>query len=212
MRGCLSLPFRLAAVALMALGAWVAWENRVVIRRWVHRATAEAPAPAAAGSPEELGRLARARLDSLERLAVDSVLLSSGEVEALVRAELPRRAGGALDSLRLALGDGEVTLSARVDGARLPPGALGDLADLLAGSGPVEASGPVGMRRLGVGEWRLASLRVRGVPLPRALWSRLVQQVAPGEDGSVTFELPGWVTGLRLSRGGAVLYGRRAER
>jgi len=212
MRGCLSLPFRLAALALLAIGAWVAWENRDHVRRWVHRVTADA-APADAGiDPVELRQRATRRLDSLERRRADSVVLSAGELAAIVNGDISRRTAGAFDSVTIALGDGSVTVAARLDADRLPAGTLGGLAEFVAGREPVEATGSVGLRRLGVGEWRLASLRVRGVPLPRALWSHLVERVAPGEDGSVTFDLPAWVTGLRVATGGAVLYGGRVER
>jgi hypothetical protein len=214
MKGCLSLPFRLAALALLAIGAWVAWENRDNVRRWVHRVTADAPSRAsdAGADPTELRERASRRLDSLERGRVDSVVLSAGELAALVNGDVGRRTVGAFDSVTVELGDGTVTVAARLDPSRLPAGTLGGLAEFVAGGDPVEATGSVGLRRLGVGEWRLGSVRVRGVPWPRALWSQLVDRVAPGEDGSVTFDLPAWVTGLRVSRSGAVLYGRRAER
>jgi hypothetical protein len=208
MRGCLSLPFRLLGLAILVLLGYVAWENRVTIRRAVHRATADPPRSPDAGAPAgALRRRAQARLDSLARGRVDSVLVAAEELEALVAEPIRTQSNGVLDSVAVELGDGEVTLLARLETDRLPNRALGPLAEWLSGRQAVEGRGPLALRRLGVGEWRVAQLKVRGLPLPRVLWSRLVDIVVPGQESTVTFPLPAWVTGIRITPAVAVLYG-----
>jgi len=214
MKGCLTLPFRLASLALMVLLAYLAWDHRDTLRRWVHRMTAEPPSGSveADESPTVLRSRLRARLDSLEGQRADSVILTAGEVESLMRDAIPAAGRRAIDSLRVRLGDGGVRVGATLDGSQLPAGSLGSLTEWVTGRVPVEAEGPLGLRRLGMGEWRLEGVKVKGVPLPRALWSRLAATVAPVEDGSFVFDAPAWITGIRVTPGGAILYGRRAER
>ncbi|MGE0553416.1 MAG: hypothetical protein AB7R55_08285 [Gemmatimonadales bacterium] len=214
MKGCLTLPFRLFTLAVLLLAGYLAWHNRDGIRRWVHRATADpgGSAPEVRESPDALRARARARLDSLERRRADSVILSAGEVETLVRDAIPAEGRSVVDSVSLELGRGEVTLRAVIDGSKLPAGSLGPLTDWVSGRESVEGRGVLALRRLGVGEWRLEGMRVRGLPLPRPLWSRLLAMVVPVDDGAFTFDVPAWVTGIRVSREGAVLYGRRVER
>jgi hypothetical protein len=208
MRGCLSLPFRLFSLALLVLLGYVGWQHRDTIRRWVHRATADPPPSREAVIPvDQLRRRGRARLDSLSRGQADSVVVTESELEALIGEPVRTRSNGVLDSLALELGDGEVTLRARLDAGRLQNRALGPLAEWLTGRQAVEGRGPLSLRRVGLGEWRVAQLKVRGLPLPRALWSRLVDAAVPGQESAVTFELPPWVTGIRIGKSGAVLYG-----
>jgi len=214
LKGCLTLPFRLFALAVLALVAYLAWENRDEIRRWVHRVTAEpaVSSPEVRASPETLRARARARLDSLERAQADSVIMTAAEVETLVRDAIPAEGRSVVDSLSVELGRGEVTLRAVIDGSKLPAVTLGPLIDWVSGRESVEGRGVLALRRLGVGEWRLEGMKVRGLPLPRALWSRLLATVVPVDDGSFTFDVPAWVTGIRVTGAGAVLYGRRVER
>lgn len=212
MRGCLSLPFRLVGLALVAIIAWVAWGERDAIRRWLHRITAEQGAPAAPeGSPDRARERAMARLDSLARGRIDSVRLGVRELEAVVAPAVVARAGGAIDSVVLVLGDDEVAVRGRLDGDRFSRSALGPLAEWVAGREPIEARGPLVLRRLGRGEWRISTLKVRGVPLPRALGTRLAELVVPAQGGEVGFDLPAWVTGIRVTAAGVVLYGRGAR-
>lgn len=213
MRGCLSLPFRLLSLAVLVALGWIAWENRASIRRWVHRATAESPRSAAPAAPvAELRRTGLARLDSLRRGRADSVVLGEAEVQALFAGEVADRSDGVVDSVSVELGSGSVVVRGRLDADRLPPGVLSQLAEWVAGREPVEAHGSLGLLRVGTGELRISQVRVRGVPLPRAAWTRLISgAVEGGEPGSVTFPLPAWVTGLRVRSGGAVMYGGRSR-
>lgn len=214
MRGCLSLPFRLLSLALTVALLYLAWLHRDDLRRWVHRVTAEpAPAPGPEGAdPATLARLARTRIDSIRRGRADSVVISGSELEALLAGEVAARSGGAVDEVSIRCGDGETTIGATLDAGRLPAGSLGPLTEWVNGRQPFEARGAIGLRRIGLGEWRLESLAVRGVPLPKALAVRLAGLLVPGDGGSITFAVPEWVTGLRVTPAGAILYGRGAGR
>jgi hypothetical protein len=207
-RGCLSLPFRLASVALLILLAYVGWENRDALRRWVHRMTADPVRGSENDLPAgDLRRRARIRLDSLAAGRADSVILTVGEVEALVAGEAGDRTAGLVDSVRVEVRDGELGVRGVVDAARLPPGSLGPLEGSLGGRQAVEGRGPLTFRRLGAVEWRITAVAVRGVPLPRALWARLLPLIIPVQDGTIDLAVPAWLTGLRVVESGIVLYG-----
>jgi hypothetical protein len=168
--------------------------------------------PAEAPPPAVLLESAFARLDSLARGRADSVVVPGVEMTALVSAELDRRAGGLADSVTVELGDGELSVRARVDATRLPPGALGPLVDWVKGRQVVRVGGPLNLLRVGRGEWRIEQVTVRGLPLPRPLWERLIGVVVPGARSAVTFPLDQWITGIRVTPSGTILYGRGRPR
>ena len=210
--GCLSLPFRLLGLAVLAAVLYLGWINRDQVRRWVNRATADAPVPPAEVIPAtELTARARARLDSLSRQRADSVVLAPAEVQALVMGELEQRAAGMADSVTVTLSDGEVAVRARVDADKLPSGSLGPLAEWIKGRQTVQVHGPLNLLRLGTGEWRIEQVTVRGLPMPRAVWERMIELVIPGSKGSVVFPVDRWITGIRVTPQGAVLYGERGR-
>jgi hypothetical protein len=92
MRGCLTLPFRLLALALVLVGLVLAWIYHDTIRRKIHAWSAE-PAPPAGLGRAEPGRAGevRRKLGSLET-GRDSVVLSPSEVATLVAADANARA------------------------------------------------------------------------------------------------------------------------
>ncbi|MGE3617068.1 MAG: hypothetical protein AB7L66_14450, partial [Gemmatimonadales bacterium] len=207
-KGCLTLPFRLLGLAIMIALGYLAWTHRAEVKRWVHEMTAEPGSlPAEAESPAQLIRVAEARLDSVVRRRADSVLLSPRETEALVVEEVARRLGTLADSVSVQLGDGSVSLRGRIDPARLPANSLGPLRDWLEGPRMVEVGGPIGLLRVGTGEWRISSVSVSRVPLPRPLWEPLLAAVLPGARTSLTFPVDQRVTGVRVTPRGTVLYG-----
>jgi hypothetical protein len=217
--GLLSLPFRLLSWLLVAGAIYLGWTYRVELKRWIHRATADSSLPAPAPGPapsnasrETLRARATAKLDSLAKHRVDSIVLASDEVEGLIVAPLAERAGNAIDSVTVRFGDGDLGLRGRVDPGRLPRGTLGPLAEWIKGRETVEAAGPFGLRRVGIGEWRVTSVKIRGLPVPKALWSRLLPPEGGADAGSVSIPLEPWVTGVRPTPGGLVLYGEKSRR
>ncbi len=210
---CLAWPARLMGTALLVGIGYVGWVNRAEVRRWVHRATAApTPPPDDTVTPVELRRRAEARLDSLARGRADSVVLTPREVATMVVAEVDRRAVGVADSVVVELLDGGVAIRAQVDAARLPKGALGPLAEWVTGRETVAVQGPLVLRRLGVAEWRVDQVTVRGLPLPRGLWERMLSLLIPGTSGTLSFPVDRWITGIRVTPEGAVLFGGPAER
>jgi hypothetical protein len=210
---CLAWPARLVGTAGLVGIGYLGWVNRAEIRRWVHQVTAEpAPPPDDTVTPVELRRRAEARLDSLARGRADSVVLTPREVATMVVAEVDRRALGVADSVAVELLDGGVAIRAQVDAARLPKGALGPLAEWVSGRETVAVRGPLVLRRLGTAEWRVDQVTIRGVPLPRGLWERLLTLVVPGASGTLSFPVDRWITGIRVTPAGAVLFGGPAER
>lgn len=207
MKGCLSLPFRLLALALLALAGYLAWINRAELRRRVHQWTADS-ADSTAATAVGIGEPGRApavhqRLLGLAGQGLDSVVLSARDLADLLAEAALARAPGAADSIRVELGRGEVTLGARVDTRRVP---LGPLGGVLRDHERVEARGRVAFLRPGLGEWELIRARVRGIPLP-AEALRLLGGTFGGRDLQ-RFEvpLPGAVGGLRVSPAGFVIY------
>jgi hypothetical protein len=213
---CLSAPFRLLGLLVVAGAIYIGWINRDELRRLVHRMTAEGPPPAdEAVSPAILRSRASARLDSLASRRADSIMLTPGEITALVTAEVHRRFGGsgaeaaqAVDSLTVELGDGDVAVRGVVDASRLPKPTLGPVSDWINGRQSVEVRGPLSLLRVGTGQWRIDRVTVRGIPLPQPLWQPLISSVMPGSSGTITFPVDEWITGLRVTRTGAILYGR----
>ena len=207
MRGCLSLPFRLAFLAVLVLGGYFAWSYRDDIRRKIHEWTRDDSPPQAVG----LGNPARApavrrRIASLGSARVDSVVLSAADVASLVAASAEARVPGALDSLVTRFERDEVRLQARVDTRRLPV-SLGPLGGVLRDRESLDAGGVLSFRHRGLAEWRLTRVRVRGVPLPAEVIGRLLQRYGAGDGSVVPLPLPLSVGGLRVSPAGLVLYG-----
>ena len=204
MRGCLSLPFRLLLLALLAVGGYLAWTNRDAIRRRVHQWTADSTAaePVRVGDPAG-GPPARDKLLRLGQPGRDSVVLSAREVADLLAEGAAARIPGAVDSIQAGLGPDQITLSARVDTRRIP---LGPLGGVLRDHERVEARGRVSFRRPGLAEWELTRARVRGIPLPpQAL--RLLGGAFGGQDlQRFAVPLPPLVAGLRVSEAGLVIY------
>ena len=209
MRGCLTLPFRLALLALVVLGGFVAWSYRREIRRQVHQWTADAtPAGASSGTadPARAGEVRR-RIESLGRAGADSVLLRPADLATLAAGLAAGVAPGALDSLEIRLDHDDVEVRAVVD-TRQVPVSLGPLAGMVKDREYLEAGGRIVFRRSGSAEWQLDRVRVRGLPIPRELFGRVLARFSAGAgDGVIGFVIPRWVSGIRVTPTGVTLYG-----
>jgi hypothetical protein len=208
MKGCLALPFRLLALALAVLGAYVAWSHRDAIRRRIHAWTApsssrNAEQPAGQGNAA-LGPTVAAKLRALGSKGRDSVLLSAEDVASLIAAAAAERLPGALDSIAVRLQQDDIEVHARVDTRRVPL-SFGPLSGVVRDREPVEAGGRLVFRQSGLAEWEVTRARVRGIPLPRNVLERLLQSFN-GSRAIVPVPLPSPVGGLRVSERGLVLY------
>jgi hypothetical protein len=126
---------------------------------------------------------------------------------SLLADGMPREARAHLDSLALVLGEGRVTVSARLETAQIPPDLLGPLAGALDPWERVAAAGPVTMTKPGQADWHVDALTLRGFTLPEEVSHRLVGRALPGaRDGSVPLTLPAGIVGLRIRPAGVALY------
>jgi hypothetical protein len=212
MKGCLTLPFRVLALALAVLGGYVAWTHRDAIRRRLHQWTAPgAPSSPSAERPPAPGRAALAASADAKLAALgkgrDSVLLSAEEVANLIARVAADSLPGALDSLSVQLAQDDIEVRARVDTRRVPL-SFGPLSGMLRDHESVEGGGRLLFRRRGLAEWEVARARVRGIPLPRDVLGRLLGSFH-GSEAVVPVLLPPQVGGLRVSQRGLVLYPAR---
>lgn len=213
MMGCLTAPFRLLGCLGLLVALALGWLYRDLLvregRRLMGDRTATVSVEAATGRPGVRALAsARAKVDSLRGWRADSVVLTPAEVASLVGSGLDRSLRRELDSLQVRLLDQEIALLARLHTGPLARKAVGPLVMVLGDTEPVEAAGPIGVVASGRGEWRVRSLRVRGVPLPTDLVPWLVSRALGGKpDEPLPVKIPGGISEIRVRPGGAILYG-----
>jgi len=204
-----TIPFRLLGILALAILVSGAWLFRQQIIRLVRPPAAQVGAPEAeprgVAGPSALAR-ARDKVDSLHGWGADSVVLSSAEFAALVVDGLPQEARRHLDSVSLRLGDGRVTIAARLETAALPRDQLGPLAGALNPWEPVSATGVVLVTRPGLGEWRVDSLTLRGFTLPAEASRRLLGWALQGSERAVPLALPRGIAAVHIHPDGAALF------
>jgi hypothetical protein len=209
MKGCLTLPFRLLFLALLIVGGYLAWTHRRELQERIHRWTAGGGTSDSLAIGDPAGASAAlAKLGSLNGRA-DSVLLAPGDLANLLAAASEGLVPGALDSVRVGAGRDALELRGRVDTRRLPL-SFGPLSGIVRDHENVEAGGELLFRHAGLAEWRITSARVRGIPIPRDVLTRLLARYGANDAGVVPVLLPPAVGGLRVSSAGLVLYGRAA--
>jgi hypothetical protein len=196
----------LVALVLLLLG-YLGWANRDAARRWIHKMTADKGQVASPGTGATLDR----RLDSLTRHLVDSVVLTPGEAEALVLRQVPANVKPKIDSLGAEVGEGTLAVRGQVDGQSIAKELPSAVASALGPHPSITLRGPVQLVRAGQGEWRLEDVLVRGIPVPKAIWGALLEKIGASTQPSVTFTLPPWVSGFRVSGSGVVLYGGKTR-
>lgn len=212
MSGCLALPFRLAALLLLVLLGFLAWSYRDDIRRQIHEWTADGSPPGRAVA--ERGRAAPAarKLEALFRSGRDSVVLDAAEVASLLDSVVTVVAPRAVDSIEVTLGEDDLGMRARVD-TRAVPVPLGPLGGVMRDHEFVEAGGRLIFRQPGRAEWQIERVRVRGIPLPRDLFERLIGRFSRTPAGdAIVLPIPRSVSGLRVRPSGVTLYGTSAGR
>jgi hypothetical protein len=208
--GCLTAPFKvlgcLGLVVLLVLG-WL-FRDRVLREGRQLLGRTEASSAVAVRPGARALTTAQSKVDSLRRARTDSVVLTPSEVASLIGNGLDSDLRADLDSMRVRLLDGEIALSARIRTSRLRASAVGPFGIVLHPTEPVEATGPVRVVGPGRGEWVVRSFRIRHVPIPADLVSRLVSG-ALGDHGSrmVPLRIPRGIGGIRLHPTGATLYG-----
>ena len=143
------------------------------------------------------------------------VTLTAAELAALMVESGGHRLPQALDSVQAAI-EGEtvrVRASVKLDDIR-GLDALGPLSGLLGKQERIEFSGTLAVVRPGLGEFKVATVKVGDLSLPRAAIPRLIQRldkttrpegIAP--DG-IAIDIPDYIGDVRVSRGQVTLYRR----
>jgi hypothetical protein len=137
-----------------------------------------------------------------------SVTLSADEMASLVEAGLQPQARRALDSLRVRLAPGRLTLEGLLVTQEWGPDVLGPLAMMLDPREPVTASGPARASAPGVVAWEPDSFVVRSFALPPNLIPRLVGRLTGAGNGSIPIAVPPTVSHVRIDTG-IVTFSRR---
>jgi hypothetical protein len=143
------------------------------------------------------------------------VTVTAAELAALMVESTGHRLPAALDSVEAAVVDETVRVRARV---RLDDirglDALGPLQGMLGNSERIELTGTMAVLRPGLGEFRVASVKVGELLLPRAaiprLLARLDSSVRPegvSPDG-LAITIPEYIGDVRIARGEITIYRR----
>ena len=205
-----TLPFRLGGILVLAALVSGGWLFRQEILQVVRPEVARLRESLGAGAvPPERDARSRGhdKVDSLNGWRADSVILTADEMAVLIEDGLPEKVRPHVDSLSVVLGDGRVTVSARLETSQIPKDVLGPLAGALNPWERVSAAGSVTTRVAGKAEWRVDALTLRGFTLPAETSRRLIEHALPGaSDGVVALDLPRGVTSLRVRPGGVALY------
>lgn len=210
MIGCLTLPFRLLAFVLVLLVLAAGWLYRDRIVSEVRElAGVDEPAAIVAPTAESL-RSGRAKVTTLARAGVDSVVLDPAEAASLVAAGLDPLVRARLDSLTVRLGPGRLAVAGLVETGRLPADLVGPLGVALRDRERIVAGGPLAIAAPGRAAWTIDQFELRGFPFPRDVVPRIVER-ALGEEagGAVTVRVPEAVTAVRIEPRGVILYRER---
>ena len=143
------------------------------------------------------------------------VTVTAAELAALMVESTGHRLPATLDSVEAAVVDETVRVRARVklDDIR-GLDALGPLSGVLGNSERIEFTGTMGLLRPGLGEFRVATVKIGELLLPRAaiprLLARLDSSVRPegvSADG-IAITIPEYIGDVRIARGEITLYKR----
>lgn len=205
---------RLGCLALLVLAAAFAFLTR---DRWMSRVTGRTPAPVTWETvAEPRAQKAGDALASLARRNGPAfVTVTAAELAALMVQSSGHRLPAALDSVQAAVDSESVRVRAlvKLDDIR-GLDALGPLAGLLNERERIEFTGTMSVLRPGLGEFRVASVKIGDLALPRAaiprLLARLDKSVRPegiAPDG-IAITIPDYIGDVRIGRGQITLYRR----
>ena len=210
MLGCLSLPFRLLGLAIVAGVVYVGWKERDRIAPYWHRLTDRpaATAPGAIGRPGQTAlRSATGKIDSLNGWRADSVVLTASEMASLIGAGLDLRVRGELDSLTVTLGNARIAVAGNIRTAGLPKDVLGPLAGALNAREPIQGAGRVDVTGPGQAIWEIDAFQVRDFEFPREMVPRIVGLLSGHKgSGGLAVAIPAGVGGIRVHPDGVTIY------
>jgi hypothetical protein len=208
MLGCITLPFRLALLALLLVGAYLGWRNRDRIAEVLGVRPTVTVAPESRGRPTGRG-LARAieKVDSLNGWRADSIVLSAGEMASLVGAGLPAVVRRDIDSLQVELLEGAIRVRGKIRTEGLPREVLGPFAGALRPWEPIAVGGTVDIVSPGRAEWTVTEFQVRDFSFPTEMVPRMVDFLSRQETrGRLAVVVPQGIGRVRVHSGGVTLY------
>lgn len=206
---------RLGCLFLLLVAGAVAWLTR---ERWMTRVSGSPSAVPIAWEAVPAGgaREAEAAVSALSRPGGPAyATMSAADLVALMVATATRGLPASLDSVQAAVDGDLVRVRALVplDAIR-GLDALGPLGGLLGRHERIELAGTLAIVRPGLGEYRVASVRVAELALPRAAIPRLLDRLDTRRrpDGlspdGIALEVPEAIGDVRVARGQVTLYRR----
>lgn len=176
--GCLG---RAAALVVLVAIVWLAWQRGPQLWESVRDAPAELPL----GIPEEeLAQQVLARYQMLADGEVDRLALSAAELQSTLRHSLSDRLPEGVEDLSVRLEDSEARLGARVALDHLPVAAeLERVRAILPDPVPIELRGVLVTLEDGQALFLVRRIDAGGIPLPRSIYSGLVESLDPGDRG-----------------------------
>jgi hypothetical protein len=141
--------------------------------------------------------------------------VSAAELAELMVASSGHRLPAELDSVEAAVDSETVRVRALVELEDLRGlDALGPLAGILNKRERIEFTGTMGVLRPGLGEFRVASVKIADFSLPRAAIPRLLARLDPSvrpegvTPNGIAISIPEYIGDVRVSRGEITLYRR----
>ena len=214
--GCLkAMVVRIGCLVLLVALAVLGWIYREQVADLYRRLRGLPPrAEAVYAAPDATPSGAEAELRQLARRGGPAYVdLTAAQVGALIDAALDRAGGRVVDSVRVALLDGEIRVRGSLDLSGVPRNLLGPLQGALGAREPLEIGGPLAVDSSGRLILRVTTLRLKEFPFPRSTIPALVRQLRiPGAQGNAV-PVPGMsgVGDVRVSRA-AVRFYRSAGR
>jgi len=212
MAGCLKNAFAtVGCVTVLAAAGVAGWEYRAQLAGVYHAVVGNASSDSAsAGMASASAKRSAERKEGAMRGSRGPayVVLNASEIASLIADGLAPSARASIDSIRVTLGAGRVTLDGRINTAVLSPDFLGPFKEALASEEPVKIAGPAHVVKPGVIAWTPDLFTVRAVPFPASSVPRLVNKITGRRDGAIPIAVPPAVADVRIRPDGVTFYRR----
>lgn len=216
MFGCLGRIGCLALVLVIGAAAWFTraeWLPRVVGEPAAEATVADAAWSAVTREAAAAGRAKVARLAASDGPA--GVALLPAEVAGYVLDDVLQRLPSTARDVEAAVIDDRVYVRAAVRLQDFGAEALGPLGDMLGERDTLLIGGTLGVLASGIGQFRVAEMRVGQFALPQAVVPRLLRRLRRDEaarpaglaDDALAVTLPPGVVDIRIARGRVSVYG-----
>ena len=205
----------IGCITVFALVGFVAWEYRGHVGRAV-RSTLQGEEQTSLALPQEptVGTPSPRSLESAERKEREvgrrggpaSVRLTADEMASIIQDRLDPVAKRALDSLRVTLEEGRLTLDGQVLLEVFSQEMLGPWAQFFGSRQPLRVGGPVALRDTGTVAWSADEFVIGPCPFPQSAIPSLVNHLTGGSDGALIIPVPETVGDVTVGPGGVTFY------